>query len=171
MKREGSVAKAVIYAKKIGMRVEPDGTVIGARGKPLSPCANKLGYKRVSVCHEEAGRITFGVHSLMAFQKYGDRVFDENVQIRHLNGDSGDNSWDNIALGTPSENQMDKSPEDRVRIARGAAKKKRRYSNSEIKAMRLGKKKGESLRVLAARYGTSKGHMSDIVNLKIYKDT
>lgn len=64
------------------------------------------GYKRFSFRHD--GKIIHvKVHQLQAYQKYGDEIFKENIVIRHLNGNPSDNSYDNIAIGTASDNMMD----------------------------------------------------------------
>ena len=39
------------------------------------------------------------VHQFQAYQKYGNDIFKENIVIRHLNGNSLDNSYENIAIG------------------------------------------------------------------------
>jgi hypothetical protein len=33
--------------------------------------------------------------------------FEEGTVVRHLNGDPGSNAWDNIAIGTMSDNMFD----------------------------------------------------------------
>ena len=40
------------------------------------------------------------VHRLQAYQKFGDKIFEKGIVVRHLNGDSTDNSYDNIGIGT-----------------------------------------------------------------------
>ena len=67
------------------------------------------------------------IHRLQAYQKYGDKIFEEGIVVRHLNGNSLDNSWDNIELGTSSENQMDRSEECRKNSSMKAT---RAYQNS-----------------------------------------
>lgn len=46
-------------------------------------------------------------HRLQAYIKYGDVVFNSDIVVRHLNGIKTDNTWDNILIGTYSENSMD----------------------------------------------------------------
>jgi hypothetical protein len=38
--------------------------------------------------------------------KYGDLLYEEGTVVRHLNGDPGSNAWDNIAIGTMSDNMF-----------------------------------------------------------------
>ncbi|QNI20428.1 HNH endonuclease [Bacillus phage 1_ICo-2020] len=45
-------------------------------------------------------------HRLIAYIKYGEVAFEAEC-VRHLNDNSLDNSWDNIALGTHMDNHLD----------------------------------------------------------------
>lgn len=95
-----------------------------------------LGDKRRSLVKDHKGYYTFTircnlgdgdvfrrvwVHRLQAYQKYGDRIFDDFIQVRHLNGDECDNSFANIEIGTASDNMMDRDVGNRLRIAKLAA--------------------------------------------------
>ena len=53
------------------------------------------------------------VHRLAAFQRFGEAALEYGVQVRHLNGDSLDNRLINLALGTPSQNALDRPAHDR----------------------------------------------------------
>ena len=55
-------------------------------------------------------------------QKFGDKIFEEGIVVRHLNGDSLDNSWENISIGTNSDNCLDKHPVVRKEVAINAAR-------------------------------------------------
>jgi len=164
-----TVAKAVIEAKRTGMRVDPDGSMIGKRGNVLASSIGATKYPRFSV-YLEGFRVTAEVHKLQAYQKFGDLVFQEGKEIRHLNGNPADNSWDNIALGTYQENMMDKTKMTRMDAAKKAAAARRRYSIDDIRDIRRKKANGLSLKKIALEYKSSKGHISDIVNRKIYPE-
>ena len=62
------------------------------------------------------------VHRMQAYQKFGDKIYNENLVVRHVNGNYLDNSLDNIELGTDSENMMDVPEEIRIKKASNAAK-------------------------------------------------
>lgn len=93
----------IAYEK--GYRVDKEGNPSSSFG-PLKYCLNKKGYKIIGVKIEGLAKNVF-VHRLQAFQKYGDDMFEKGIQVRHKNGISTDNSWDNILIGTASENRMD----------------------------------------------------------------
>ena len=156
-------------ANSLGIYVTKSGKLIYSNGKESMSKPNKWGYIPFNVyinkiqhkCH---------VHRLQAYQKFGNKLFDPNICVRHLNGDSTDNSFDNIAIGTASENMMDKSPSIRAKQARIAASHQRKFTDKEIQDIRVKKVNGKSLRELAIEYNSSKGNISDIVNRKLYSD-
>lgn len=89
-----------------GYRVDRNGTARGINVKILAAPPNDQGYRYF--------RITIGgkskcitVHRLQAYQKFGQDMFHEGTQVRHLNGNKLDNSWGNIAIGTASDNMRD----------------------------------------------------------------
>jgi len=43
--------------------------------------------------------VWINVARFIAYQKFGDKVFDDNRLVTHINGSSVDISWNNIALG------------------------------------------------------------------------
>jgi hypothetical protein len=169
MKRDSGAGIGVVEAVNKGMHVTPEGTVIGVRGKPLSCNIGTNGYFKVSItCNGK--RVVTEVHKLVAYQKFGESVFDDGVHIRHLNGHPLDNRWDNIALGTVSENSMDRDKKTRLRVARQAAAVKRRFTMDTIRDIRRKREQGYTLQNLADEFESTKGHMSDIVNRKLYPE-
>lgn len=65
--------------------------------------------------------ISVPVHRFGAYIKFGNRIFDRGVHVRHRNGKSLDNRLRNFILGCQSENEHDKPRHVRVRSARNAA--------------------------------------------------
>jgi hypothetical protein len=47
--------------------------------------------------------------------------YEEGTVVRHLNGDPGSNAWDNIAIGTMSDNMFDIPKQIRIRRAEHAS--------------------------------------------------
>jgi len=152
------------------MYVKKDGTIIGVRGKPLKCLSNSNSGYLYCTLRRDGKRRILNVHQLQAYQKYGDVIFNDSIHIRHLNGNPKDNSWDNISIGTQSDNMMDIPKDVRVRSAKKAASYLRRFNVCIIKEIRSKRALGYTLQELADEYNSSKGHMSDIVNRKIYAD-
>lgn len=89
------------------------------------------GYKRFNIRHN--GKvIRVKVHQLQAYQKYGNELFNDNIVVRHLNGNPSDNSYDNIAIGTASDNMMDIPEEIRKQKALHATSFTIKYNHRDI---------------------------------------
>ena len=97
----------IIKAYEMGFKALEDGTIISHKGKTV-------GSERPD------GRIHFGVrdydsgvsrlvlaHRFIAYQLYGDKLFEKGIVVRHLNDDPSDNRFDNIVLGTKKQNVED----------------------------------------------------------------
>ena len=114
--------RALIEAYNKGYRITKKGDVIGLRGRKLSPRI-RYGYKQFCTRFESGERYIVNYHRLQAYQKFGDKMFREGIVVRHLDGSSLNNSWDNIAIGTESDNSMDKDPQVRKKVATIASRK------------------------------------------------
>ena len=106
-----------------GYEVLKNGDIKG-KTKILSVRINKQGYKSFTFRNKKGKIEVILVHRFQAYQKFGDKIFKEGLVVRHLDGNSLNNSWDNIELGTQSDNIMDRSPECRKRSATIASRKR-----------------------------------------------
>ena len=152
---------SVKFAYEKGYRVAKDGTVLGLRGDPIHPHIRD-GYRRISVRVSDSKSYNAPVHRLVAYQKYGDSTFQEGIEVRHLDGNSLNNAWDNIALGTHSENMMDQPASQRLRKSLVATALVRKFDHKEIMSDR---ESGMSYKQIMQKHGIkSKGTISFIVN-------
>jgi len=101
-------SRAVVIAYNMGYRVGENGTLYNPQGAPRKSRLGSAGYPRINITSR--CRYTFYLHRLMAYQKFGEKIFEKGMEVRHLNGVKTDNSYDNIAIGTRSQNQMDIPP-------------------------------------------------------------
>jgi hypothetical protein len=102
--------------------------------------------KEISIFPDTTGRLKFclennkpyfvAVHRLVAYQKFGNRIFEGNIHIRHRDGNYLNNLEDNILIGTPSDNMMDIPKELRIEHARIAAQKSRKFTNEEVEQIK-----------------------------------
>ena len=97
----GSNMHPVEIAFDKGYRVDREGIVHGIKVEVLSAPPGNKGYPRFSI-HIGKKFKSVHVHRLQAYQKFGQAMFQEGIQVRHLNGNKLDNSWNNIAIGTAS---------------------------------------------------------------------
>lgn len=114
----------IIESFEKGYRIDSYGRCYNKNNIERSLSVNSSGYKCFTVKSKEFKNGTrLFVHRLQAYQKFGDKIFEKGIVVRHLNGDSLDNSWDNIAIGTHSDNMMDKSLECRINSSLIATRK------------------------------------------------
>lgn len=72
------------------------------------------------------------VHRLQAYQKFGDKIFEPGIVVRHLNGNSTDNSINNIEIGTYRDNSLDIPKEKRIELAKYASSFMQKYNHDEV---------------------------------------
>ena len=73
------------------------------------------------------------VHRLQAYQKFGDKIFEKGIVVRHLDGNPHNNSITNISIGTHQENMMDIPKEQRIAHAKHAASYGIKFNADEVK--------------------------------------
>ena len=103
-------------------KVKPNGDIIGIRKQLKSYIVIcKRGYKLVKTTISLNGKsYSVTASRMVAYAKYGDDMFKKGIEVRHLNGNSTDNSFKNIAIGTHSQNMMDLPVEIRKSKAKRA---------------------------------------------------
>jgi hypothetical protein len=98
-------------------------------------------------------KYTVNVHQLIAYQKYGNIIFNEGIEVRHIDGNSLNNKDDNIIIGSRFDNEMDKPIEIRQKSARSAASRRRVFTNDEIEDIRKRRREGASYGSLMSEFG------------------
>lgn len=117
-------------ASKRGYMVSEEGKLYNPKGKEIGTYYN--GYLGTSI-RIKGKQKNFTAHRLQAYQKYGDLLYEDNILVRHLNGDSTDNTWNNIAIGTQSDNMMDIPKQIRIKKALHATSFMRKYDKEEVR--------------------------------------
>ena len=114
----GKTLDCIKLAVSKGYKALEDGSVIGPRGKPLN--IKIRGKQKYATFCINSGDDVFGipVHQFNAYCFYGEKPL--NCVVRHLDGNSSNNSKINLRYGTHSENNLDKAKETRVNAARKA---------------------------------------------------
>lgn len=112
----------ILFAIEKGYKIGEKGDIYYKNNK-INLYTSGSNYYRFSIRNESGQSKSIKVHRLQAYEKYGNEVFKENIVVRHLNGDSLDNSWDNIKIGTHSDNKMDIPKENRIKSATTASRK------------------------------------------------
>ena len=142
-----------------GYYVDKKGDVYNSKCVKLSLSKSDKGYRSFNLRLNPSENSTRSfVHRLQAFQKFGEEIFKEGIVVRHLNGDSTDNSYDNIAIGTQSDNVLDVPKENRIKNSSNANKK------HDHEAILKDRQDGLSFSEIMAKHGiSSKGTVSFII--------
>ena len=115
---------------KRGYLVTEDGILLNPKGFKIGHI-DKQGYIQTSVRINKKV-VIFYAHRLQAFQKYGSKLFANDIVTRHINGNSLDNSWNNIVIGSHSENMMDIPEQIRIKKAKYASSFIKKYNDVEV---------------------------------------
>ena len=127
------------------------------KDKLLKCSVNINGYLKFSIRTKTESSTPVFVHKLQAYFKYGNKIFEKGIVVRHLNGNKLDNSFENIAIGTQQDNMLDKPKHKRIEWASHP-----KYDYESIKKDRL---LGMTYRELMNKYNiSSKGTISYIIN-------
>lgn len=115
----------LIKAYEKGYRVDTEGNVISPKNNLIKTFRQnqEREYLVFSFRIEKDVR-KIKVHRLQAYQKFGDEMFKEGIQVRHQNNNPLDNSWGNILIGTQSENYQDGVNKDKFRKLKKPGSKK-----------------------------------------------
>lgn len=149
-----------------GYYVDKQGNLYNPKGEQVMGSIRAKGRKGtcVKINDNKVKHIFF--HRMVAYAKYGDRMYDENMVVRHLDGNPLNNSWDNIAIGTQRDNMMD--VDEGMRVLRSALAS-RKYPSSLVQEIRDLRSQGWSYSKLMAKFGiSSKGTLSYLVNKRMF---
>lgn len=154
-------------AYKKGYAISKDGIVFSFNGEKITLLDNKRGYFYFNIRNN--GKVTkILVHRFQAFIKFGDSIYNNGIVVRHLNGDSHDNSYDNIEIGTQQDNNLDILPEIRAKKAYYASRGNVKYDDELVKQIRFEHSNGASYGELMKKYNIkSKGTISNIIKNRV----
>ena len=149
----------VAYEK--GYRVTKEGVVIGKRKNPVG-WVHTNGYRRFKIRDHEGKNLNVGVHRLQAYQKYGEEIYTKGYMVRHLDNDCTNNHYDNIEIGTASQNAFDVEAERRKQRALHASSFIKKHHHDEVR--RYHEKHGSYKKTMEHFNISSKGTLSYILN-------
>ena len=161
-------------AYRRGYRVDRNGVVYNANGLTLKGTEGCEPYLYFAFKHNGMYRQKCFIHRFQAYLKYKENLYDRGMVVRHLNGDTYDNSWGNIAIGTQSENMMDIPEKIRKRrsiIAVMSEKGIMKYCDKTVSEIREYRKSGRTYKEIMKKYNiSSKGTLYYILNNRLTKE-
>lgn len=125
----------------------------------------KVKYRATSIrVGNKVSRLKY--HRFQAYTKYGDKIYDNDIVVRHLNRDGLCNTYDNILIGTSKDNSNDIPKHIRIRVAKKASiNRKNAYSKEKIDAIKKAHEDGYSYNEIMSIFDiSSKGTVSYIIN-------
>lgn len=110
----------VVKADELGYKTL-NGKVYSPRNTEVKFILTDKGYPVISIpIGGKGGKYPIKVHRLVAYQKFGNKIFEKGIQVRHLNGNKLDFSFENIELGTAKQNCQDIPKERRIKASKTA---------------------------------------------------
>ena len=158
------------YLYNKGFRMNKAGEFFNPRGKIVKGSLSQ-GYrkykKRIEGDCNKYKYIKFS--RFQAFCKFGDKIYEDGIVVRHLNGIRDDDSWSNIEIGTQSQNMLDRPAEERREHAMKATKAMMKYKNvNEI--IKYHEKNGKSYKKTMKKFNiSSTGTLHYILNNRTIK--
>lgn len=146
-----------------GYKVLMDGTCLNSRGKSVGSNETSKTNPYPFICIRLDGKkINIQIHRIQAYQKFGEEIYKEGIQVRHLDGNHRNNSFDNIEIGFQSSNMMDIPKEKRNKKSSEAHKI---YSDEIVQEIKDFHKLGHSYLEIMNKFDiSSKGTVSYIIN-------
>lgn len=170
--------KVLAHAYEIGYRVNVDGVFTGPRGNVI-PIKCKSNHRYPQALITMGGkRHNILIHRFAAYCSYGEDVFADGIVVRHLNADVLDVSRGNIAIGTHSDNELDKPNEVRSKNARQAVLSRedtrrltmRKFTDDQARSIKIRLASGERGADIAREFDVSKDTIYQIKRGETYTD-
>jgi hypothetical protein len=150
----------ILYNK--GYRITNCGSILNHKGVEINGYKNQKGYISISI-KVDGNPKKCPAHRLQAYQKYGDKLYEDGLEVRHKNGIKTDNSWDNILIGTHKENMMDIPEHIRIAIATYASSFNKKHDKEAI--IKWHNENGKSYKKTMEHFNiSSKGTLHFILN-------
>lgn len=149
------------YAKQNGYYIAKNGDAFSKSRKLKLRLKSKTNVYYIFKIRYYGKSVAIAVHRLQAYQKFGNAIFEKDTVVRHLNGNSLDNSVDNISIGTQSDNMMDISREIRTAKAIRATSFWQKFNHEDVFSYY---QETHSYKKTMAKFGmTSKGSLHYII--------
>lgn len=106
-KKLSKASRAIIRMSEKGYTVNDIGEVFNPIGRKIGSkgCDGYISYSFRPTPKESP--VAISLHRFVGYKKYGDVIFNEGIQCRHLNDVKDDNRPDNICIGTAKDNYND----------------------------------------------------------------
>lgn len=148
-------------AASLGFSITHDGCMVFLpNGKIAKQTLNHNGYYIISFGPKKS-RKKMLVSRFQCWFKFGEAIYQPNIVCRHLDGNQLNNHWDNLDIGTQSQNMMDRPAEVRFKHAFATSRYALKHDHVAIVAYY----KIHGFKKTMVEFGlSSKGTLSFIIN-------
>lgn len=155
-----SRSEEVMFSK--GYTVDEYGRLFNKLGVEVIGSVDNNGYRATGMRTPDNRVVRVYFHRMVAYAKFKDKIYQNGTVVRHLDGNPLNNSWDNIDIGSYSDNMMDIPKSIRVANARLANMK---YDEDMVDMIKSLRSKGLKYTDIMKETGiSSKGTISYIIN-------
>lgn len=144
------VEKEEIVLNVLRYTINDDGILKNRKGEIVGS-KNRQGYEKIQIRLGGKSKDIF-THRIQAFKKYGRKMYDKGIQVRHLNDIKTDNRASNIALGTARDNYQDRGKDSIAAAQKRATEASTKYSNELIEKARAYYEKTNSLKETSEKF-------------------
>lgn len=145
-----------------GYTIDKLGRLFNKFGVEIVGSVDDSGYRTTGMRTPDNRVVRVYFHRLVAYAKFKHKIYQLGTVVRHLDGNPLNNNWDNIGIGSYSDNMMDIPKSIRVAKA-GSANMK--YNNDMVNLIKDLRSKGLKYTDIMAKAGiSSKGTISYIIN-------
>lgn len=128
------IQKEEIVLKVLRYTIDNNGVLKNRKGKTVGSL-NRQGYEKIQITLGGKCKDVF-THRIQAFKKFGRKMYEKEIQVRHLNDIKTDNSYQNIELGTAKDNYQDRGQEKIKQAQRLATEASKVYSDELVKEIK-----------------------------------
>lgn len=164
--------EALIESYNLGYRII-NGILYNPKNTVVDGMLSKSGYKFYSFrCSNHTKKSTsVYYHRLVALQKYGTKIFEKDIVVRHLDGNKINNSIENIVIGSQSDNMFDVPKDIRICRTKKSIVKTLKLTHDVVLSIQNDYKKTQSYKYITEKYGISKStaHKAIHIDLLNYK--
>lgn len=151
------------YLYEKGYRIDDDGIVYNPKGQRIN-LGLKEGYPSISIRYGNGCYRKIKASRFQAYRLFGDRIYEPDIVVRHLNGNREDHSASNIAIGTMSDNIFDMTKAQRTKKSIPGAKSVNKYTSEFVAKIRNEHTSGKSYNKIQKEYGIPKSSISYIIH-------
>lgn len=151
------------YLYEKGYSIDDDGIVYNSKGHKIT-LGLKEGYPSISVRYGNGYYRKIKASRFQAYRLFGDKIYEPDIVVRHLNGNREDHSASNIAIGTMSDNMFDMTKAQRIEKSIPGAKSVNKYTPEFVAKIRNEYASGKSYNKIQKEYGIPKSSISYIIH-------